>query len=282
MPYARIDDNFYMTVKNQTIDRDEQDLFFAGNVYCNQQLTDGFIPASVLPHLALWAKLPHEANAQAIASRLIEHRYWEKVDGGYIVHDYLDWNMSKAEILSIREARSKAGKRGGERSGAARRALAEANEANAEANAQAKPKQNRSNTTINTNTTSSNNDDDAGGGVDNFSAGMAGAVRAYENAIGVIAGADQANEIADAIEELEKKRLLHWWASALKIACDNNARSWSYVRAIITNSLATGKAPGTDKPSRNGRSNGRKVYEVHSEGYNVDAIPADLRGLIKS
>lgn len=156
MPYARIDDQFYMTVKNATIDRDEQDLFFAGNVYCNQQLTDGFIPASVLPILALWAKLPTEANAQAIASRLVEHRYWELVDGGYMVHDFLDWNMSKVEILTLREARAKAGKAGGERSGAARKALAEANAlALAQAQAQAKPKQNRSNN--NNNNSSSTN-----------------------------------------------------------------------------------------------------------------------------
>jgi hypothetical protein len=127
------------------------------------------------------------------------------------------------------------------------------------------------------------NDDNAGGAVDNFSGAIAGAVRAYENAIGVIAGAEQANEIADMIEQLERKHLLFWWSSALKIACDNNARSWSYVRAIITNSLATGKAPGTDKPSRNGKSGRAKPdNDVKRNGYNVDAIPEDLRHLIKS
>lgn len=129
--WTKIDDQFYMTLKNSRMDRDEQDLYLAGNVFCNGQLTDGFIPEIRLPLLAAWAKLPSEANLQAIASRLVEHEFWEKVDGGYMVHDFLDWAKSKEEVLSLKEARSQAGKRGGQLSQSKR-------QANAQANAQAK------------------------------------------------------------------------------------------------------------------------------------------------
>jgi len=141
--WSKFDDQFYLNPKNATIDRDEQDLYIAGIIYCNGQLTDGFIPSSVLMMLYTWAKLPFEANAQAnaqaIASRLVEHRLWEVVQSGYMVHDFLDWNMSKEKVLQLKNDRSNAGRRGGQRSGEVR----SKNEANAQAIAKAKPKQKR-------------------------------------------------------------------------------------------------------------------------------------------
>lgn len=128
--WAKLDDQFYLNKKNATIDRDEQDLFFAGIIYCSGQLTDGFIPSEKLMQLYIWAKLPLEANivanAQAIAQRLVDHCYWEIVAGGYNVHDYLDWNMSKEEVLALKAARTEAGRRGGNKSQAKRQASAQA------------------------------------------------------------------------------------------------------------------------------------------------------------
>ena len=137
--WAKIDDQFYLGKKAARIDRDEQDLYLASLVYCNGQLTDGFVPAANLMLLYVWAKLPMEANAQAnaqaIASRLVEHDLWELVDGGFQVHDFLDWNPSREDVLALKAARSEAGKRGGQHSVAKR-------QASAQASAQAKPKQN--------------------------------------------------------------------------------------------------------------------------------------------
>ena len=135
--WTKIDDQFYLNPKNANIDRDEQDLYMAGIVYCNGQLTDGFIPCGVLVMLCIWAKIELDANpqaiAQAIASRLVEHKYWEFADNGYMVHDFLEWNPSKAEVLALKEARSAAGRRGGQ--------ISAKIQANAQANAQAKSKQ---------------------------------------------------------------------------------------------------------------------------------------------
>lgn len=129
--WSKLDDQFYLNPKNAVMDRDEQDLYIAGIIYCNGQLTDGFIPASVLFMLCAWAKIPLEANAkanaEAIASRLVKHNFWELVDGGYSVHDFLDWNMSRAEVTALKQARSEAGRRGGSKSQAQRKAIASAN-----------------------------------------------------------------------------------------------------------------------------------------------------------
>lgn len=141
--WSKFDDQFYLNPKNAKISRDEQDLYIAGIIYCNGQLTDGFIPASVLIMLCCWAKIDFQANAQAnaqaLARQLVEHNFWEDAPGGYQVHDFLEWNISREEALAMKEARSQAGKLGGKRSAAKREAIAQAN---ASAHAQAKSKQN--------------------------------------------------------------------------------------------------------------------------------------------
>jgi len=131
--WSKFDDQFYMNPKIAMLSRDEQDLYIAAIIYCNGQLTDGFIPAGVLPMLAAWSKI--EANAQAIACRLLDAGLWETSTNGYNIHDFLDWNMSKAEVIAMKEARAEAGRRGGLKSVAKR-------QANASASAQAKSKQN--------------------------------------------------------------------------------------------------------------------------------------------
>jgi hypothetical protein len=94
-------------------------------------------------------------------------------------------------------------------------------------------------------------DDDAG------ARAIAGAIKAYENQIGLLSGAHQSGEMTAIIAELHARGVLVWWQTALNIACDANARNWRYVRAILENSIKTGSAPGAQKPpAAAGRSNG--------------------------
>ncbi len=102
----------------------------------------------------------------------------------------------------------------------------------------------------------------------------AGAIRAYENAIGFLAGAHQAGEMQAILAELQGRGVLAWWDAALRIACDNNARKWSYMRAILENSLKTGLAPGAQK------STGRNT---HATGKPVDsAVLAKRRAAVEN
>lgn len=68
-------------------------LWFCGNCYCRAHLTDGFIPQEALPQLA-----PGITRPKAHAQRLIEVGLWHEAPGGYRVHDFLEWNPSRAQI----------------------------------------------------------------------------------------------------------------------------------------------------------------------------------------
>jgi DnaD/phage-associated family protein len=71
-------------------------------------------------------------------------------------------------------------------------------------------------------------------------------VRAFENVVGLVSSAQQAEEIKAVLEELYQRGIQEWWTTALKIAADNNKRSWSYVRGILRNCIREGKAPIAD------------------------------------
>lgn len=82
-------------------------LYVCGLTYCARYLTDGFIPAS---RVKLMADIP---NIQQVASKLVDLGLWEVADGGYLVHDYLEYNPSSDEARATKEARKRAGRRGG-------------------------------------------------------------------------------------------------------------------------------------------------------------------------
>lgn len=93
--------------------------------YSARNRTDGRIPASIAKRMA---------TATGIR-QLVEAGLWEREGGDYIVHDYLQYNPSRAELeardekrAELSEARAEAGRRGGQASAEARRqAKAQAN-----------------------------------------------------------------------------------------------------------------------------------------------------------
>ena len=87
-------------------------LLCRAGAWSSGQSTDGRIP----PHVA---KLlcPSRARWDAlIAARLV----YRLPDGGYEIHDFLEWNPSASQVNAKREARAAAGQRGGIRSGEVR------------------------------------------------------------------------------------------------------------------------------------------------------------------
>jgi len=68
-------------------------LWVWGLSYCQTHLTDGVIPAAALPNRV----------AERAAVKLVLLRLWEAREaGGFIVHDYLDWNESREAVLRKR------------------------------------------------------------------------------------------------------------------------------------------------------------------------------------
>jgi hypothetical protein len=70
----------------------------------------------------------------------------------------------------------------------------------------------------------------------------------FSSTIGLIANAYQANEIILYLDQLADRDVLSWWDKAIQVACDNNARSWAYVRGILKACLSSGRPPGSPRP----------------------------------
>lgn len=73
-------------------------LYVCGLAYCNRQLTDGFIPKATMPRLST-VPAPAKHAAALVAAGL-----WDAVEGGWQVHDYLDFQPSREKVLAERAA----------------------------------------------------------------------------------------------------------------------------------------------------------------------------------
>lgn len=81
-------------------------LWLCGLAYCQEGLTDGFIPHESLDFLGV-------KNAKGLAARLVDARLWDVVPGGWRIHDYLEHNKTAAEVRRTTKARAEGGKDGG-------------------------------------------------------------------------------------------------------------------------------------------------------------------------
>lgn len=74
-------------------------LWYAGNCWAREHLTDGKIPhammASMVPGLT-------ERQTMKLAAVLVAVRLWHEVDGGFQIHDFLDHQQSKEKVLTDR------------------------------------------------------------------------------------------------------------------------------------------------------------------------------------
>ncbi len=112
-------------------------LWVCGLAYCQRQLSDGMIPTEALPQLGAGFRISW------LVKRLVSAGLFDKVPGGFMVHDYHDYNETREEALTrkreLSEQRAAAGRIGGLRSGLTRRGHKEANtEANVKQLAEAK------------------------------------------------------------------------------------------------------------------------------------------------
>lgn len=105
MPFIRLSDNYIDHPKFLVLSATAFRLWHEGMAFCRKHQTDGLIAMSELhgfryfkPVRATELATPHRPGAAPL---------WEVLDGfGYKVHDYLDWNLSKDEEQSDRDAAS--------------------------------------------------------------------------------------------------------------------------------------------------------------------------------
>jgi hypothetical protein len=106
--WARLDDDANDSEKLVALSDAAWRMYGCGLIHCNRKLTDGFIAAAKIHTFGVKAK-NKEAVADELCRSLVPGKgpLWEKVDGGYRVHDYLDWNDSRDKVLKQRAGAKK-------------------------------------------------------------------------------------------------------------------------------------------------------------------------------
>ena len=144
MTWVRIDENFAQHPKVAKAGPLGIALHVAALCYCNRHLTDGFVPKQIACTLLDFSGLGmrmwdgemvgggRDAEWSMVVDDLVDAGLWRPTEGGWFIHDYLDYQPSKQQVQRLKEVRSKTGRRGGQ-------ASAEQRSTKVEANSQAKP-----------------------------------------------------------------------------------------------------------------------------------------------
>ena len=140
MVWFKVDDQLPLNRKMVCVSIGAVGLWVEAGALASASQTDGQVLKRLLHAL-------HPDATEELADELVKAGLWEDCGDYWRIHDFLDYNPPKSEIEASKARRSKAGKKGGLRSGKTRRSKSEANgeanasasaQANAEANAQAK------------------------------------------------------------------------------------------------------------------------------------------------
>ena len=107
MAWVRLDDQFTDHPKVVAAGPLAAWLYVCGLTYCARHLTDGLIPVAQVRQMAA-------SGAGKLAAALVAVGLWEEAPGGYRVHDYLEYNPTRAQVLALRQQRAVAGQRGGQ------------------------------------------------------------------------------------------------------------------------------------------------------------------------
>lgn len=97
MAWVKLDDGFAEHPKIEEAGPLAAWLHVAALCYCNRQLTDGFIPEGKVGRLADVPQVKRHVAA------LVRVGLWHPVDGGYQIHNYLEFQPSKAKVEAERE-----------------------------------------------------------------------------------------------------------------------------------------------------------------------------------
>jgi hypothetical protein len=86
--------------------------------YCNQYLTDGFMQRPIVKSLLDLTGLG--MTWEEVVTALVDAGLWTEVEGGYQIHDYHEYQPTKAQVWAERQQKKAAGKAGGKAAAKAR------------------------------------------------------------------------------------------------------------------------------------------------------------------
>ncbi len=102
--WVKIDDKMVDHPKIAVLSHGAFHAHIAGLCYCSQHLTDGHVPLVIAHRLV--------SGGKKFADELVTGGVWERKNGGYAIHDYLDFQLSREDI----QKRVEAGRKGGQTS----------------------------------------------------------------------------------------------------------------------------------------------------------------------
>lgn len=100
MPWVRFDDQFPIHRKVKALSDSAFRLHVEAIFWCARNLTDGFVPAEDVSDVTT-VRRPHK-----FIDLLVTRGSWLRVDGGWQIHDYLDYQPAKAKVEEDRKAKS--------------------------------------------------------------------------------------------------------------------------------------------------------------------------------
>jgi hypothetical protein len=146
MPWVKLDEQFRHHPKIVRAGPIGISMYVCGLSYAAEYLTDGIIPRQAVRTLLdldgvvfVGMKDNETIDPIVVADTLVELGLWDKVPDGYRIHDYLDYNPSKAQVVADRAAKAAAGRAGGIAAAKARATADGEAEGEADAVAESKP-----------------------------------------------------------------------------------------------------------------------------------------------
>jgi hypothetical protein len=104
MPYVKVDDGFPEHPKAIDLSLAAVGLWLHGLCYANRHLTDGALSAGVVRRAG---------GSDALVAELVAAGLWEPTEHGWQMHDYDDWQTTKAEVEARRQQNAAIGRLGG-------------------------------------------------------------------------------------------------------------------------------------------------------------------------
>jgi hypothetical protein len=98
MPWVRLDDNFPNNRKISMLSANAFRLYVSALCWSSANLTEGFIAEDELRSIA------HVRSAKVASNQLVTRGLWERVEGGWRIHDYLEFNPTRAQVKTERSS----------------------------------------------------------------------------------------------------------------------------------------------------------------------------------
>lgn len=107
MTWFKVDDSFHSHPKVMAASPAALGLWVVAGSWSGMNLTEGHVPSHVLPRL-----MP---KAERLARELVAVGLWDRVENGFVFHDWTTYNPTRAEAIAARERQSSGGAIGNHR-----------------------------------------------------------------------------------------------------------------------------------------------------------------------